>query len=88
MRVHGDMRVYVCAYVDDLLIIRKPEAVRQLKNDMDTKYAMVWAVGKQHSYMGLDITITGSQKVLVSQKGYREDILKRFELYIDKNNPN
>ncbi len=79
--------MYVCAHVDDLLIVGKPEAVRQLKNDMDTKYTMVWTVGKQHSYIGLDITITDSHKILVSQKGYREDILKRFEAYIDKKQP-
>ncbi len=51
---------------------------------MDTKYTMVWIVGKQHPYLGLDITVTDSHKILVSQKGYREDILKRFELDINK----
>jgi hypothetical protein len=45
VRVKGDIKVYVCAYVDDLLIVGKPEAVRQLKNDMDTKYTIVWTVG-------------------------------------------
>jgi hypothetical protein len=87
VRGKGDMRVYVCAHVDDLLIVGKPEAVRQLKNDMDTKYTMVWTVGKQHSYIGLDITITDSHKIQVSQKGYREDILKRFETHIGKKQP-
>jgi hypothetical protein len=52
MRGKGDMRVYVCAHVNDLLIVGKPEAVRQLKKDMETKYTMVWTVGKQHSYQG------------------------------------
>ena len=79
MRGKGDMKVYVCAHVDDLLIVGKPDAVRQFKNDMDTKYTMVWTAGKQHSYIGLDITVTDTHKILVSQKGYREDILKRFE---------
>ncbi len=78
------MRVYVCAHVDVLLIVGKPEAIRQLKNDMDTKYTMVCTVGKQRSCIGLDITITDSHKILVSQKGYREDILKRFETHIGK----
>ncbi len=72
------MRVYVCGHVNDLLIVGKPEAVRQLKKDMNTKYFMVWTVEKQHSYIGLDMTITDSHKILVSQKGYREDILERF----------
>jgi hypothetical protein len=66
MRGKGDMKVYVCAHVDDLLIVGKPDAVRQLKNDMDTKYTMVWTVGKQHSYIGLGITVTDTHKILVS----------------------
>jgi hypothetical protein len=87
MRGKGDMKIYVCAHVDDLLIAGKPDAIRQLRNDIDTKYTMVWTAGKQHSYIGLDITITDTHKILVSQKGYREDILKRFELYINKKQP-
>ncbi len=59
MRDKGDMKAYVCADVDDLLIIGKLEAVQQLKRDIDTKSTIVWTVGKQHSYIGLDITITG-----------------------------
>jgi hypothetical protein len=66
MRGKGDMKVYVCADVDDLLIVGKPEAVRQLKKDIDTKYPMVWTVGKYYSYIGLDITVTDSHKILVS----------------------
>ncbi len=54
---------------------------------MKTKYTMVWTVRKQHSYIGLDIKITDSHKIQISQKGYREDILKRFELYIGKKQP-
>ncbi len=54
MRGKGDMKVYACAHVDGLLIVGKPEAVRQLKNHMDTKYTVVWTVGKQYSYIGLD----------------------------------
>ncbi len=76
VRGKGDMRVYVCAHVDDLLIVEKPEAVRQLRNNVDTKYTMVWTVGKQPFYIGLDITITDCHKILVSQKGYREDTEK------------
>jgi hypothetical protein len=87
VRGKGDARVYVCAHFDDLLIIGKPDAVEQLKRDMDTKYTMVWTVGKQHSYIGLDITVTDRHKILVSQKGYREDILKRFEAHIGKKQP-
>ncbi len=87
MHGKGDMKVYVCAHVDDLLIVGKSEAIRQLKNDMDTNYTMVWTVGKQHSYIELDITVTDLHKILLSQKGYREDILKRFELYINKKQP-
>ncbi len=83
MHGKGDIKVYVCAHVDDLLIVRKLDAV-QLKNDMDTNYTMVWTVGKQHSYIGPDITVTDSHEILVSQKGYREDILERFELHINK----
>jgi hypothetical protein len=84
IRGKGDARVYVCAHVDDLLIIGKPEAAQLLKRDMDTKYTMVWTVGKQHSYIGLDITITETHKILVSQKGYREDILKHI---VARNSP-
>ncbi len=65
MRVKGDMRVYVCAHVDSLLIVGKPEAIRQLKKDMETKYTMVLTVGKQHPYIGLDIKITDSHKILI-----------------------
>ena len=65
MRGKWNMKVYVCAHVDDLLIVGKPEAVPQLKNAMDTKYTMVWIVGKLHSFIGLDITVTESHKILV-----------------------
>ncbi len=73
--------------MNDVLIVGKPDAVRQLKNDIDTKYTMVWTAGKQHSYIGLDITVTDTHKILGSQKGYRKDILKRFELSINKKQP-
>ncbi len=32
MRGKGDMKVCICAHVDDLLSVGKPDAVRQLKN--------------------------------------------------------
>ncbi len=41
MRGREDMRMYVCAQVDDLLIVGKPESVRQLKRDMLPEYTMV-----------------------------------------------
>jgi hypothetical protein len=36
------MKLHVCAHLDDLLIIGKPEAVQQLKRDMDTKFIHSW----------------------------------------------
>jgi hypothetical protein len=85
MRGKGDARVYVFAHVDDLLSVRKPEAVRQLKRNMDTNYTMVWTVNTRT----LELTITNLHKDSVcrkdnklgSQKGYREGILKRFETH-------
>jgi hypothetical protein len=80
IRGKGDMKVYVYAHVDDLLIGGKPEGVQQLKRD--TKYTMVWTVGKQHSSrnntIGLDITITESHDTSIAeriQRGYPQKIL-------------
>jgi len=67
----GNEQLYVCAHVDDLLAIGKPEALSQFDKDIRKHYEITVQRGLKHSYIGLDIVqLRGSKKVIVSQKGF------------------
>jgi hypothetical protein len=78
-RGEGIMRIYVCAHVDDLMAIGKPEALHAFERDIKTKYDISVQRGLKHSYIGLDITqLRGSMKIVVSQKGFQKELLNKY----------
>ncbi len=50
------MRIYVCAHVDDLMAIGKPNALAQFESEIKQVYDITVQRGHKHSYIGLDIT--------------------------------
>jgi hypothetical protein len=78
-RGEGIMRICVCAHVDDLMAIGKPEALQAFERDIKTKYEITAQRGFKHSYIGLDITqLRGSMKIVVSQKGFQKELLNKY----------
>jgi hypothetical protein len=78
-RGEGTMRVYVCAHVDDLMAIGRPEALQAFERDIKTKYEITVQRGYKHSYIGLDITqLRGSMRIVVSQKGFHKELLSKY----------
>jgi hypothetical protein len=75
----GNEQLYVCAHVDDLLAIGKPEALSQFDKDIRKHYEITVQRGLKHSYIGLDIVqLRGSKKVIVSQKGFHRELLNKY----------
>jgi hypothetical protein len=73
------MRVYVCAHVDDLMAIGRPEALQAFERDIRTKYEITIQRGVKHSYIRLDIMqLRGSMKIVVSQKDFQKELLNKY----------
>ncbi len=65
----GDMRIYVCAHVDDLTGIGKSAALSKFEKNNERAYDITVQKGFKRSYIGLVITqLRDSKKVVVSQK--------------------
>jgi hypothetical protein len=87
-RGSGNMRIYVCAHVDDLMVIGKPEGLQAFERDIKTKYDITVQRGFKHSYIGLDITqLRGSMKIVVSQKGFHKELLNKYSEDIRTSKP-
>jgi hypothetical protein len=78
-RGSGDMRIYVCAHVDDLMGIGKPCALVQFESDIKQVYDITVQRGHKHSYIGLDITQSRQNKnIIVSQKGFHKELINKY----------
>jgi hypothetical protein len=82
VRGSGQTRLIVTAHVDDLLVVGRG---REL-DTFETEISKVYEINTQRgalSYIGLDIRRIGDD-ILVSQSGYRLELLDRFS--VDMNN--
>ncbi len=87
-RGSGNMSVYACAHVDDLIVIGRPEGLQAFERDIKTKYEITVQKGFKHSYIGLDITqLRGSMKIVVSQKGFHKELLNKYSEDIKTSKP-
>jgi hypothetical protein len=79
IRGENDAQIILVSHVDDLLIIGKQPALIKFKREIEGIYNINIQEGKKHSYLGMDIQqCPATYKVSVSQSGYRQEVVNRF----------
>jgi hypothetical protein len=69
----------MCAHVDDLMAIERPEALQAFERDVKTQYEITVQRGYKLSYIGLDVTqLRGTMKIAVSQKRFHKELLSKY----------
>jgi hypothetical protein len=75
----GDMCIYVCAHVNGLMAIGKPEALVQFESEIKRVYDITVQRGFKHTYIGLDITQSRHNKsIIMSQKGFHKELINKY----------
>ena len=78
MHKNGDILI-ICLYVDDLIFIGKnPGMFEDFKKVMTKEFEMT-NIGLMAYYLGIEVKQM-EDGIFISQEGYEEDILKKFEM--------
>ena len=83
----GLNRVNICLHVDDLLVCGHAEARQRFIGQLKKieKFEFTTQEGDKLSYIGMTIQkMCGPDEYLVSQEGYRQELMSRFTYDIDK----
>jgi hypothetical protein len=77
-------KIIVGTHVDDVLAMGTPEQLDVFEKEFQSKYAITKQMGEKLSYIGLDIIRLSDLSYIVSQFGYRKEILSKFAADVAK----
>jgi hypothetical protein len=80
IRGTGANKLVVGTHVDDVLAMGSPEQLDVFEKEFQAKYVITKQKGNKLSYIGLDIMRLDDMSYIVSQTGYRKDILSKFAM--------
>jgi hypothetical protein len=78
LRTHTNLHLYVCIYVDDLLIVGDPAAVTSFKRLLLSEFTMT-DFGDAKQFLGFEIHRNRiGKRLLLTQTQYTKDLLERY----------
>ncbi|KAG2781455.1 hypothetical protein PC116_g24418 [Phytophthora cactorum] len=78
-RVVGDSPIFVTVYVDDLVIAANAAYIKLVLREIEAKFK-IKDLGSVNLLLGIEVTYIPGQAMWISQRGFIEKILKRFQM--------